>query len=126
MREPKFLTCKRCGLVLEVLQEAGEPVTCCGEKMEPLLPNTVEASGEKHIPVVAREGDEVRVTVGSAAHPMTEEHSIQWVLLQTEGGEQRKDLRPGVEPAVTFSLAGDRPLAAYGYCNLHGLWKTEL
>lgn len=99
---------------------------CCGQKMMPLEPGTVEASTEKHIPVVTVEGHTVRVEVGSVPHPMTGEHSIQWVYLQTDKGGQRKCLEAGAAPVVTFALADEKPVAAYAYCNLHGLWKADI
>ena len=99
---------------------------CCGQKMTKLEPGTVEASHEKHIPVVAVDGNTVTVTIGSVEHPMVEEHSILWVYLQTDMGGQRKCLEVGKAPTVTFALADEKPVAAYAYCNLHGLWKTEI
>ena len=94
---------------------------------EQLVPGTVEASTEKHIPVASVEGSMVNVTVGAVEHPMTEEHFIQWVYLKTTSGGQRKTLTPGSAPAVSFALTGDdKPLAVYAYCNLHGLWMSEL
>lgn len=122
----KFYICEHCGNLVGMVQNAGVPMMCCGQKMTQLVPNTVEASGEKHVPVVTVEGDLVRVAIGSAAHPMIPEHSIQWVYLQTEKGGQRKNLLPGEAPEVTFALYGDTPKAVYAYCNLHGLWMTEL
>ncbi len=94
--------------------------------MKELVPNTVEASGEKHIPAVTLEKGLVRVNVGSVDHPMAEEHFIEWIQLETEGGTQRKYLKPGEAPNVTFLLGEDKPVAVYAWCNLHGLWKTEL
>jgi len=99
---------------------------CCGEKMEYLDPNTVDASGEKHLPVVTVKDNVVTVDIGSVAHPMVEEHYIEWVYLQTAQGGQRKNLKPGDAPQVTFALCNDEAVAAYAYCNLHGLWKTEI
>ena len=87
---------------------------------------TVEASHEKHIPVVTVDGDKVKVVVGSVLHPMSEEHSIEWVYLQTDKGGQRKELSPSDAPEVTFALFDEKPVAVFAYCNLHGLWKTEL
>ena len=95
--------------------------------MKELVPGTVEASTEKHIPVAAVEGNLVKVSVGAVEHPMTEEHLIQWVYLQTTSGGQRKVLAPGCAPAVTFALTDDdKPVAVYAYCNLHGLWMAEI
>ena len=95
-------------------------------KMTELVPNTEEASTEKHLPVVSVDGDKVVVKIGSVPHPMIEEHHIMWVYLQTDRGGQRKCLEVAKEPEVTFALADEKPLAAYAYCNLHGLWKTDI
>lgn len=122
----KFYVCSHCGNLVGVIHDAGVPMMCCGQKMDPLVPNTVEASGEKHLPVVTVEPGQVKVNVGSAVHPMLEEHSIQWVYLETDQGGQRKVLNPGDAPEVTFSLGEEKPLRVYAYCNLHGLWMTEL
>lgn len=122
----KFYICRHCGNLIQVVKDAGVPVVCCGENMEELVPNTVEASGEKHIPVVHVEDGAVNVNVGSVNHPMLSEHLIEWIYLETEKGGQRVDLKAGSEPNVTFSVSDDKPVAVYAYCNLHGLWKTEL
>ena len=122
----KFYICEHCGNIIGKIHDAGVPVMCCGQKMTALVPNTVEASTEKHLPVVSVEGDVVRVAVGSAAHPMVPEHSIQWVYLETDKGGQRKNLQPGEAPEVSFALCGEKPVAVYAYCNLHGLWMTEV
>ena len=122
----RFYVCRHCGNLVGMINDAGVPIVCCGEKMEALEPNTVEASSEKHLPVVTAEGDVVRVNVGSADHPMLPEHHIQWVYVQTENGGQRKALKPGDSPSVTFRLDNDKAVAVYAYCNLHGLWMTEI
>ena len=122
----KFYICRHCGNLIEMVHDAKVPVLCCGEKMEALVPNTVEASGEKHIPVVSVKDNEVHVNVGSVDHPMAPEHFIEWVYVETEKGGQRKDLKPGSEPNVVFSLGDDKAVAVYAYCNLHGLWMTQL
>ena len=122
----KFYICRHCGNLIEMIQDADVPVVCCGQKMEALIPNTVEASGEKHIPSVSVSGDVVTVNVGSVDHPMVDEHFIEWVYVKTDKGGQRKHLKPGEAPNVVFHLGGDKPLAVYAYCNLHGLWKTDL
>lgn len=126
MCENRFYICDHCGNLVGLIHNAGVPLMCCGQKMTLLEPGTVEASAEKHIPVVAVDGHTVRVEVGAAPHPMTEEHSIQWVYLQTDKGGQRKCLESGAAPAVTFALAEEKPVAVYAYCNLHGLWKADL
>ena len=122
----KFYICRKCGNQIGMIQSSGVPIVCCGEKMEELTANTVEASQEKHLPVVTVDGNEVVVKVGAAAHPMIEAHSIQWIYLQTKKGGQRKNLVAGEAPEAKFTLNEDEAVAAYAYCNLHGLWKTEL
>ena len=122
----KFYICRHCGNLVEMVQDKGVPLMCCGQKMEYLDPNTVDASGEKHKPVVSVNGDTVRVEVGSVSHPMQEDHSIQWVYLETEHGGQRRDLKPGEAPVAEFALKGGKAVAVYAYCDLHGLWKTEV
>ena len=122
----KFYICRHCGNIVEMVKDARVTPLCCGQKMDLLEPNTVEASGEKHLPAVEVNGDVVTVKVGSVEHPMTEEHSIQWVQLETAHGVQRHVLAPNEAPKAVFALNGDKPVAAYAYCNLHGLWKTEL
>jgi len=122
----KFYICRHCGNLIEKINDAGVPIICCGEPMEALTPNTVEASTEKHLPVVTIENGTVKVAVGSIDHPMAPEHYIEWVYLKTEGGSQYKALNPGDAPEVTFQLGGEKALAVYAYCNLHGLWKTEV
>ena len=125
-KNTKFYICEKCGNLVGLINESGVPIVCCGQKMTPLIPGTVEASHEKHIPVAEIIGDTVKVSVGSVEHPMSEEHSILWVYLETESGGQRKSLEVGKPPVVTFALSGEKPIAVYAYCNLHGLWKSEL
>ena len=121
----KFYVCEHFGRIMAEVKEGG-PLVCCGEPMKELVPNTVEASAEKHLPVIEVEGDKVTVTVGSVLHPMEEEHYIEWIVLVTKHGNQRVVLKPGQEPKACFALCcGDEVLEAYAYCNLHGLWKTE-
>ena len=93
--------------------------------MAELIPNTTDASHEKHVPVIAEENGSVTITVGSVEHPMTAEHHIEWIAIQTRDGNQRKALSPGNPPKATFCIpAGDPIEAVYAYCNLHGLWKA--
>ena len=127
MKEMKFDGCSHCGNLVEMVHSSGVPMICCGQPMKELVPNTVDAAGEKHKPVVTVEGSTVTVVVGSVAHPMTDAHLIQWVVVETEQGVQRKELAANAEPKAVFTLAeGDKVVAAYAYCNLHGLWKTEV
>ena len=121
----KFFICEHCGNIIAMVKDKGVPVMCCGQKMTELIPGTVDASLEKHIPVYTINGNQVLVTVGSVEHPMQPEHYIEWVSLQTEQGNQRKALNPGEAPKVCFSICdGDKVEAVYAYCNLHGLWKA--
>ena len=126
MCDNKFYICEKCGNIVGMIHNGGVPMMCCGQKMTKLEAGVVEASHEKHIPVVAVEGNIVRVNVGSLTHPMSEEHHIAWVYLQTNRGGQRKCLDVTGAPEVTFALADETPVAVYAYCNLHGLWKTDL
>ena len=126
MCEIRFYVCEHCGNIVGLIHNAGVPMMCCGQKMTELTPNTVEASVEKHLPVVTVDGDKVYVEIGSTPHPMLEEHHIVWVYLQTDRGGQRKCLEIGAEPKVTFALADEKPVSVYAYCNLHGLWKTDV
>ena len=122
----KFYICEHCGNIIGMINDAGVPMMCCGRKMTKLEPGTVEASHEKHIPVVSVDGNTVNVVIGEVEHPMIEEHSILWVYLQTDKGGQRKCLEVGAAPKVSFALTDDKPVAVYAYCNLHGLWKAEI
>lgn len=122
----KFYICRHCGNLVGVLHDSGVPMMCCGQKMEALEPNTTDAAGEKHLPVVTVEEGTLNVNVGSVSHPMLPEHFIEWVYVQTEHGGQRRALKPGGDPNVTFALGDDRAAAVYAYCNLHGLWMTEI
>ena len=126
MKKTKFYICPVCRNTVEMVYDTDIALFCCGEKMVELIPNTVEASGDKHIPVATVKGNVVEVNVGIADHPMAEVHWIQWVQLITDKGSYRKTLNPGEEPHVTFHLNGEKAVAVYAYCNLHGLWKTEL
>ena len=121
----KFYRCEHCGNIVTFVESAGVPVMCCGQKMTELVPGTVDASVEKHVPVVAQEGGTVTVKVGAAEHPMIPEHYIQWIALESKQGSQVKYLSAGQKPEAVFSLAqGDELVAVYAYCNLHGLWKA--
>ena len=123
--EQKYFICEHCGNIVTMVQDKGVPVFCCGQKMTPLVPGTVEAAHEKHIPVYTVEGNTVHVKVGSVDHPMLEEHFITWISLQTRQGSQIKYLKPGEAPAADLALTeGDAVEAVYAYCNLHGLWKA--
>ena len=123
--EMKFYRCEHCGNIVAMVKESGVPVICCGEAMKPLVPNTVEAAHEKHIPVLSREGERVTVTVGSVAHPMLDNHYIEWIELIADGKVYRQYLNPGETPEAEFCVKA-ATVTAREFCNLHGQWKTEL
>lgn len=121
----EFYVCKHCGNLIAFVENKGVPVVCCGERMSKIEPNTTDAATEKHVPVVTVAGDKVHVAVGSVAHPMTQEHSIRWIAVETKSGNQRKTLQPGEAPEADFAIVpGDEVVCVYAYCNLHGLWKA--
>ena len=120
-----FYKCEKCGNIIAKLNDSGADCVCCNEKMKELVPNTTDAAGEKHVPVISQDGNTVTVTVGAVEHPMLEAHYINWIILETKQGRQRKALKPGDKPTAVFALTeGDEVVAAYEYCNLHGLWKA--
>ena len=126
MKNTKFYVCPHCGNLVEMVNDAGVNPVCCGQKMKELVPNTGEASGEKHKPAVTVGNGVVEVNVGSVDHPMVDVHWIEWVQLVTDKGSYRKWLNPGEAPNVKFLLGEEKPIAVYAYCNLHGLWKNEI
>ena len=121
----RFFKCNLCGNIIQVLKDGGGPLVCCGQNMTELIPGTSDGAHEKHVPVVTSEGNKVCVSVGSVEHPMLDAHYIQWIAIETTNGVQRKFLKPGEAPKAEFLLAdGESFVAAYEYCNLHGLWKA--
>jgi superoxide reductase len=122
----KFFVCENCGNLVGIVKESGVPMMCCGQKMTELIPGTSDGAAEKHVPVVKVENNKVTVNVGSVDHPMVEEHYIEWIAIQTKQGAQRKVLNPEEKPCAEFVLTDDDEfIAAFAYCNLHGLWKSE-
>ena len=121
----KYLLCAHCRNVVEKVVDKGVPVMCCGEKMLELVPNTTDGAMEKHVPDVKAEGQKDSVEVGSTAHPMLEEHYIQFIALETNNGRvYRQELQPGGEPQAAYLRSdGDGAEWVYEFCNLHGLWK---
>jgi len=157
MNETVFYRCEKCGNIVELIKSGGGTLTCCGQAMTKLQPNSTDAAKEKHVPVVTNEGGKIKVAVGSVAHPMTAEHFIEWIALATENKVEITYLKPGMEPKAEFVchtsdteviFAGENDeivpncegspcnfvnrgksteeFTVYAYCNLHGLWKTEL
>ena len=123
--EQKFYKCNTCGNIIAFVKASGVPVMCCGQAMEVIVPGTVDAAVEKHVPVYEVKDGKVKVTIGSVEHPMLDEHYIEWIALQTKQGNQRKSLKTGDAPTACFSICDDdEVVAVYEYCNLHGLWKA--
>lgn len=121
----RFFYCNHCGNLVGMLNGNGNRLVCCGVPMTNLKSqNEYDEGSTKHSPVIKREGDELYVTVGALSHPMTDEHHIEWIYLETLRGGIRKTC---IDRAATvFSGNEGIPVAVYAYCNLHGLWKTEL
>ena len=121
----RFYVCAHCGNIIAKVKDSGVPVMCCGAKMEEIIPSSVDASAEKHIPVYKVDGNKVYVNIGSVEHPMGEDHYIEWISLQTNKGNQRKFLKPGEKPQMCFAICdGEEVEAVFAYCNLHSLWKA--
>ncbi len=116
--------CSKCDNIVEVLRGGAGKLVCCGEPMELLTENTVDASQEKHVPVVEKTENGYKVTVGSVAHPMEERHFIQWIELIADNSSYIAFLNPGDLPEAIFSVKGNN-VSARAYCNLHGLWRAE-
>jgi superoxide reductase len=116
--------CDLCGNIVEVLHGAACELVCCSKPMRAVKENTVEASKEKHIPVISRVGNGVKVAVGSVAHPMAAEHYIEWIELIVGDKILRQYLKPGQEPAAVFEGVSAPVVNAREYCNLHGLWRA--
>lgn len=115
--------CPLCGNIVEVLHTGAGELVCCGQPMDLLVENTVDAAKEKHVPVVEKTGDGFKVRVGSVPHPMEEKHWIEWIELLAGGQVYRQNLAPGQAPEAVFCIdAADA--SARAYCNLHGLWKS--
>ena len=123
----KFYKCGKCGSFVIKINEAACSPVCCGEPMTELIPGTSDGAHEKHVPVVTVDGSKVTVQVGAVEPPMIDEHYIQYIWLETDKGYMQKDLKPGEKPCAEFVLAdGEKAVAAYEFCNLHGLWKKEV
>ena len=114
--------CEMCGNIVEVLHGGDGELVCCGEPMEHLVENTVDAAKEKHVPVIEKVSDGYKVKVGSVPHPMEEKHFIEWIELIADGKAYRQFLKPGDTPEAEFNVKADS-VTARELCNLHGLWK---
>ncbi|RLC12977.1 MAG: desulfoferrodoxin [Deltaproteobacteria bacterium] len=114
--------CEVCGNMVEVLHEGKGELVCCNQPMKLLVEGTVDASKEKHVPVVEKTADGVKVSVGSVPHPMEEKHYIEWIEVIDDGKVYLQFLKPGDTPETTFNINAEQ-VTAREYCNLHGLWK---
>ena len=124
--EVKFYRCETCGNIITFLEASGMKVMCCNKPMRELIPYTKDEMKEKHVPKVCCEGHKIQVDVGEEMHPMTPDHYIKWILIETEKGAQIKELKPGCKPMATFTICGeDKFKSAYAFCNIHGLWQTS-
>ena len=127
MKELIFYRCGICGNLMCAVYSSGVTPRCCGQEMECVRPNTVDVGAEKHMPVIRTADNAVHISVGSMPHPMTEEHFIEWIILQTNRGTYARRLMPDRSPKVCFRIQADEyPLRAYAWCNLHGLWMQNI
>lgn len=119
----QIFKCELCGNIVEVLHEGAGALVCCGQEMKLLVENTVDASREKHVPVIEKTAAGVKVRVGSVPHPMEEKHYIEWIELVADGKAYRQFLKPGDAPEAEFAVSASA-LSVREHCNLHGLWKA--
>ena len=115
--------CNECGNMVEVIHEGKGELVCCGQPMKLITENTVDAAKEKHVPVIEKTADGIKVKIGSVAHPMEEKHYIEWIEIIVDGKVYRQFLKPGDTPEALFKVDGSQ-VTAREYCNLHGLWKA--
>ena len=119
----EFYRCSVCGNMVALIKKGGGTLVCCGKEMVKLEANSTDASQEKHVPVVTKEGGKIKAAIGSVAHPMLPEHFIEWIAIVCDDRVEIKYLKPGEEPQAEFNEAKSGTI--YAYCNLHGLWKTD-
>jgi superoxide reductase len=115
--------CEACGNIVEVVHGGVGELVCCGQPMKQMVENTVDAAKEKHVPVIEKTPEGIKVKVGSVPHPMEEKHYIEWIELIVGDKAQRKFLKPGDPPEAVFCVDAG-PVSVREYCNLHGLWKA--
>lgn len=123
----KLYRCPICGQIVTKVKDTKVPLVCCGKPMEELVAKEFEEGfNEKHIPTYSLDGNKLNVTLGSVKHPMLAEHYIEWIVVETNKGVQRKSLKSGDEPSALFLLEDDEKVEAiYAYCNLHSLWVKK-
>ncbi len=115
--------CLECGNMVEIIHEGKGELVCCNQPMKLIVENTVDAAKEKHVPVIEKTADGIKVKIGSVAHPMEEKHYIEWIEIIVDGKTYRQFLKPGDAPEAVFKIDGSQ-ITAREYCNIHGLWKV--
>lgn len=118
--------CNVCGNMVEVINTGAGELVCCGQPMELLVERQTDVGPEKHIPIVEKTDQGIKVKVGEVPHPMEENHYIQWIEVLSGGKIYRQFLKPGDEPEAEFELESNEiaDLRAREYCNVHGLWHS--
>lgn len=124
MENVRFYKCKKCGNIIGLIDGDADRITCCGEQMELLKANTIDAAVEKHVPIYEKNGEEIIVKVGEADHPMEEDHYIMWIAQVSENTTTRVRLHAGEKAMAKFPYIPGAIL--YAYCNKHGLWKNDV
>lgn len=122
----KVYHCSICGNLITPLHDAKVVPFCCGQKMEILTANTIDASQEKHVPQVEVKDGLVHIQIGAVLHPSVDAHYIMFIILLTNKGLHVRYIKPGQDPVATFQLKDEEPVSVFEYCNLHGFWKTAL
>ncbi|MBU0577948.1 desulfoferrodoxin [Patescibacteria group bacterium] len=115
--------CNVCGNIVEMVHAGAGELVCCGQPMQLMKENTVDAAQEKHVPVIEKTDTGIKVKVGDVPHPMEQEHYIEWIEVLADGMSYKKFLNPGDAPEAEFNVTSDS-VTAREYCNLHGLWKS--
>lgn len=127
MKELLIYECETCGNILCMIQSSGIIPVCCDNEMRYIAANTTDGAKEKHIPVLRQDGTRIQVTVGSAPHPMETKHKIEWIAVLTDRGIYARSLASGDMAECVFTIRPDEKIiSVYSYCNLHGLWKSEI
>lgn len=122
-KQHEVYKCEICGNIIDVLHGGGGELVCCDQPMNLMTENTVDAAKEKHVPVVEKTPQGIKVTVGSTLHPMEEKHYIEWIEVIADGKSYKQFLAPGQEPVAQFCVQAEN-IVVREYCNIHGLWKA--
>ena len=118
--------CSICGNIVEVNHVGGGELVCCGKPMDLLIENTEDIGQEKHIPIVSKIDNNIKIKVGEIEHPMTVDHHIEWIELITGDQHYKRFLSPSDKPEITIKMNISGEVIIREYCNLHGLWKTTM